>query len=654
MKKKTLINIISIVTMVEVLALLALMYFVLKKDITIPALIALAFGISYGVMYYVANSMGTETNKEIEKSVDTAYKEVLNHGAIGILTYDDNYQITYMSDFFTNRNLNHVQEKLLNWLPELQDMLKNEANNQTVIINDDKFNVSKIDNASILMFKDITKEYDLNKKINSETLVIGYLGYDNYDEVSMSEDELAYINTNIKVQVMEYFKNFNVINKTLKNNTMLLIMNEDIFDRILKDRFSLINTVRKLSKEGNTSVTISMGIARGSDNYDELDENAKNLLELAQTRGGDQVVVRKTGEDATFFGGTTEAREKQSKTKVRVIANTLKDMIEKSSNVIIVGHKDMDADCVAAALCMSNIGLSIKSGTYIVSKSGGIEPMIRDVLTKFGNVITHKHHFISESEALDYLNENSLVIMVDHHSGKQSNSPSLLKQAKRIAIIDHHRRKADLDIVPLTLYIEASASSTCEIVSEFLPYFAKNIEITPEEANIMYLGILIDTDHFRVRTGSRTFDVLKQLKRYGADPALCDELSQEPYENVLARSKIINAAKQYRKDVIISLLNDGTASRSIASQACDVMVKAKGVEAAFVICNTDNQEVIISARSKGKVNVQTIMEKMHGGGHMTAAGLQATGISAAKLEAELLKVLDEYFAGGTNESNTVS
>ena len=651
MKKKTMVNIISIVTIIEVVGVLAVMALVFKQNITIPAFIALAFSIAFAVIYFSMDSMSVENNMEIEKGVDTAYKEVLNHGDIGILTYDDNYEITYMSDFFANRNLSRLKEKLLNWLPELQDMLNNEANTQTVVINDEKFLVSKIDKASILMFKDITNEYDLNKKLNDEALVLGVLGYDNYDEVSMSEDELSYINSNIKVPVIDYFKNFNVVYKTLKNNTMLLIMNESIFEKILSDRFSILNTVRKVSKEGNLDVTLSLGIARGSDNYEELDKSAQSLLELAQTRGGDQVVVRKMGEDATFFGGTTEAREKQSKTKVRVTANSLKDLIQKSSNVIVVGHKDMDADCVASALIMSNIGLSLQKQTFIVAKTGGIEPMIRDVISRFSKVLNAKHRFVTESEAMDIINDNTLVIMVDHHMASQSNGSNLLKQAKRIAIIDHHRRRADLDIVPLMLYIEASASSACEIAAELLPYYGKNIQITPEEANIMYLGILIDTDRFRVRTGSRTFDVLKQLKRYGADPTLCDELSQEPYENVVVRSKIINSAKLYKKDVIISLMTEEPVSRSIASQACDVMVKAKEIEAAFVICNTDKDEVIISARSKGKINVQTIMEKMHGGGHMTAAGLQATGISAAKLEAELLKVLDEYFNGGPNESN---
>ena len=652
MKKKTLVNIISAVTIIEVVVVLLVMALILHQNIIVPLFITIAFIIAFAVVYFYMNSMHAETSRQIEENVDTAYKEVLNHGDVGILSYDDNYEIIFMSEFFTKRSLNHVGEKLLNWLPELQDMLKNEANTQTIIINDDKFSVNKMDKASVLTFKDITGEYDLAKKLADEMPVLGLLSYDNYDEVNMPEDDLSYINSNIKVPVIDYFKSFNIVYNTLKNNRLLLILNEETFEKLLADRFSILTKVRKLSKEAGLDVTISMAFARGSENYEELDENAESLMELAQTRGGDQVVVRKSGEDAMFYGGNSEAREKQSKTKVRITANSIRDLILKSSNVIIVGHKEMDADCVASALCMSNIAMSLNAQTYIVSRTGGIESMISDVMDRYRTVLENKHHFISESDALGALNDSSLVIMVDHHSASTSNSPNLLAQAKRIIILDHHRRKADLDIIPMMMYIEAAASSATEITAEFLPYFGRKIEITPEEANIMYLGILIDTDHFRVRTGSRTFDVAKQLRNYGANPTLCEEMSEEPYRNMIERSHIINAARQYRKDVIVSSLNEGIFSRSIASQACDTIVRSRGVEAAFVICNIDKDEIAVSARSKGKINVQVIMEQLHGGGHMTAAGMQAKDVSVAKMEADLLKVLDDYFKGEENESNT--
>ncbi|MBO4358596.1 MAG: DHH family phosphoesterase [Erysipelotrichaceae bacterium] len=652
MKKRTFIRVFTVVTILTVVGALLAMYFLFHTDIFLAAGVALVMLINILVLYFSVDSLRIESSREIESSLDAVNSQLYKDGDLGILMFDENYEITYQSELFRNRDINHYGEKLLNWLPELQDMLDNESAAETVVINDEKYLVRRIERSNVLTFKDITAEYDLVRRIDDDAYVLGLLSYDNYDESNISEDDLSFINSNIKIPVMDYFKNFGVVTKTLRNGRVLLLLNEKIFSQILNDRFSILNTVRRVSKDSNLGVTLSLAFARGSESYSELDKNVQSLLELAQTRGGDQVVVRKTGEDATFYGGTSEAREKESKTKVRVTANTVKDLIDKSVNVIIVGHRDMDADCLAASLCMSNIAMSMEKPTYIVTRSGGVESMIGDVMKKFSRVLEEKHHFISENEAMDVLNDDSLVIMVDHHSAAQSNSPNLLRQAGRIIIIDHHRRQADLDVVPLMVYLEASASSACEITSEFLPYFGKNINITPEEANIMYLGLLIDTDRFRVRTGSRTFDVAKQLRRYGADPILCDELSQEPYDNIIQRSRIIDAGKAYKNDIIVSALYEGRYPRSIASQACDTMVKAREIEAAFVICMTDRDETIISARSKGKINVQVIMERMHGGGHMTAAGLQVSDVSVAKLEAELYQTLDEYFEGDGNESNT--
>ena len=654
MKRRTFVTSLAIFTIAAVVLSLTALSLFFKQNIVLAAIVAAVFVVVFLIIYYSMDVMRAEANKDIENRLDLAYKEVLEHCDIGILAYNDNYEIVFLSDFFLKRNMDHLNEKLLNWLPELQEMLKNEANTQTVIINDEKYSVYKIDKESILIFKNITVEYDLNKKLGDSSCVLGLISYDNYDESMMSEDDLSYVNSYIKVPVIDYFKNYQVVYKTLKNNRMLLIMNEQIFRSIMNDRFSILNKVRKVSKDAGLDVTLSMAFSRGSENYEELDESVRSLLTLAQTRGGDQVVVRKIGEDAMFFGGNSEARENQNKTKVRVASNSIRDLIEKSRNVIIVGHKEMDADCVGSAIAMSVISLSLDKPTYIVSRSGGMEPMIYDVMKKYAGVLEKKHTFVTETEAMEQLDDETLVIMVDHHSMLQSNGSDLLAKARKIIIIDHHRRRADLDVIPMMAYVEAAASSTCEIAIEFFPYFGRKVEVSPEEANIMYLGILIDTDRFRVRTGSRTFDVAKQLRRYGADPMLCDELSQEPYENVMQRSKIINAGKLYRNEIMIASLNEGIFSRSLASQACDMMVKVKEIEAAFVICYTGKEEAMISARSKGKINVQVIMEKMQGGGHMTAAGMQASNTAVSKLEADLLRILDDYLKGESDESNTVN
>lgn len=645
MNRKTFVRTLSLAVSGIVLLALAFLYFIMKINVLIALIVAILFIGVLLVVYFMIDSMQEENNKEIENKIDGSVKHALNFAKVGILVYSDDFQITWMSDFFSKNNINHIGEKLLNWIPELQSMLQGEEENTTVVINDEKYEINKIANNYVLVFKDITSQYDLNEKMNNDSYVLGMISYDNYDESQVSEDEMEFVNANIKTPVVDYLKKFNVVYKQLKNNRLLLVLNEAVYRQIYDDHFSILKQIRQVSNDANIDVTLSIAFAMGSDNLNELDDTVSDLLEIAQTRGGDQVVVRKIGEDVHFFGGNSEAREKRNKTKVRVNINTIRDLINKANKTIIVGHKNADADCVGAAICMSNIVLSLDKPAYIITKSGGIDPMINDVLNKYNDVILRKHVLINENQALELMDENTLVIMVDHHSKTQSNGSQLLEKAKNVVVIDHHRRMAELDVDALMFYCEPSASSTCEIVSEFLPYMSKKFKLSEQEANIMYLGILIDTDRFRVRSGIRTFDAAKQLKQLGAEPSECDQLAEEPYNNIIDRSEIIAAGKSFKNDIVISALKSGIYSRSIASQACDMMVRAKEIEAAFVICYDAKDEVMISARSNGKTNVQIVMEKMHGGGHMTAAGLQRKDATVEELYDELIVALNEYLKG---------
>lgn len=626
-----------------IIATLLIMNIVLKINTVVALISSFIFVVLLLVVLYSIDAINNESRHLIEKSLDASVREALTKGSIGIAYYNDEYEITWMSDFFDKKQLNHLNEKLLTWLPELKDLIEDSSSSVEVKINDDTYEVTKMDKYSILTFKEITNETKLQDELNGVSYVLGLLSFDNVDETSLAEDDIFNINVNFKAPVVEYFKSKGVAYATLRNNKLLLILNEKIFEIILSEHFQILNQIRKVAKDFDLPVSLSMSFARGGNDYSELYLRAEQLINLAQTRGGDQVVVGNANGDTLYFGGTSEAREKQSKTKVRVILRSLKDLINKSDNVLIIGHKEADSDCIGSMIAMSNIVSNYGKNAYLVTKTGGIEPMIADVLSKYNDVLGPKHNFVNETEADNIMSDNSLVIMLDHHMSSQSSSQLLVNKAKKVVIIDHHRRKANLDTIPLLSYIEPSASSSCEVVSEFLPFVSHKTLITPQEANLLYLGILIDTDHFRVRTGVRTFEVCKILKGYGADSTECENIAAEPYENIVALSSIINNGKKIRDNVVVAAMNEKTYFRTTASQACDTLVKSKGIDAAFVICNDNKNETLISARSTGIINVQVIMEKMGGGGHLTAAGLQVNDSSVAKLEAKLLTVLDEYF-----------
>lgn len=645
MKTESLIKTIAFGVSTALLVILGVLRIVLRINTGSGIVATLICSLVFAIMIFLMEKVKTEAKLQIEKNLDPSLREALDKSSIGVLAYNDDFEITWMSEYFINQDINRIGTKILNWIPDLQDLVEGDSSRTTIILDDRKFAVYKMDKYSIMTFKDITNEYDLQAKLNEDAYVIGVLSYDNIDESSLSEDDLYNINTGIKMPVIEYFRNYGVVYNTLKNNRMLLILNEKIFEKIFEDRFSLLNNVRKVAKEYDLPVTLSISFSRGSDEISELSAYAEELIELAQTRGGDQVVVGKIGSDIMYFGGTTEAREKQSKTKVRVITTSIQDLIEHSDNVIICAHKMADADAIGASLAMSNVVSDLNVPAYIVTKAGDVEPMINDVLHKYNDVIKEKHNFISEAEAIELLKDNSLVVMVDHHMAAQSNGANLLKLAKKIIIIDHHRRNANLDVSTILNYIEPSASSTSELICEFIPYLSNRYDLTEEEANIIYLGIIIDTDHFRIRTGSRTFDVAKALRRYGADPLVCDELSQEPYENTILKTRILNYAKKYNGNIVVSSCLEGTYPRSIASQAADELIRSKEIDAAFVVAATGKDEVIITARSRKNINVQLVMEKMGGGGHMYAAGLQRSETTVSRLENELYTELDKYIKG---------
>jgi cyclic-di-AMP phosphodiesterase len=452
--------------------------------------------------------------------------------------------------------------------------------------------------------------------------------------------------------VAEWCKQHGLLLRRLKNDRYMVVLNETIFKNLIEDRFSILNTVKRASQELDVSITLSMAFARGTTNFEELDEMVIQLLDLAQSRGGDQVAIRRAGEDVKYFGGSSEAIEKRSRVRVRIMANTLKDLIQKAPNVLICCHKEADFDCMGGAIAMSRIIQAYGKSCSIIAKTGGIEEKLSAVIEKNKNELMERHQFVTENEAMNQYRDETLVIMVDHHSLKQSNGAHVLENAKKIAIFDHHRRAADLEINPILVYIEAGASSTSELITEFIPYLSNRIEINELEANIMYTGMIIDTNRFKVRTGTRTFEAASMLRSLGADPLIADDYLKDSYAEFAMKSVIMNNCEQYEKGIVIAPVIDKVVSRSMMSQVADNILQIKDVQASFVLAKINDGQIAISARSRGKVNVQRIMENMHGGGHLTAAALQRDGADVVELKNELIDAISRYFEEVEgNESN---
>ena len=627
---------------VEVLGLICL-HFVFDMDVKLATLY---FIINSLTMYFLVQFFQEDSQNRmfgVSRILGSDAKEAFQFGQIGIVTYDEQYSITWMSELFEERGINRISKKLTMWLPEVNSLIQGEVETVRVQIDDRIYLISRKEDSRILFFKDITEQSRLEEAYQQEQVVIGLIHLDNYEESTQYEEEqeIAMINNNVRQPVVEWAKNHGMLLRRLKSDRFLVVLNERIYKHIADERFSILASTRQASQQLDVAITLSMAFARGSNDVAELDEMVNQLLELAQSRGGDQVAIRKVGEDVKYFGGSSEAQEKRSRVRVRIMAHTLRDLIKKSSNVILLGHKEADFDCIGSMLCLSRIVQAYNKPCCIVAKSGGIEEKLNNAMNLYKKQLEERHRFVTENEALNQLRDDTLVIMADHHHPGQCNGPQVLEKANKIAIFDHHRRRTDLGINPILVYIEPGASSAVELVSEFIPYQSAKIDFINEEATIMLTGMMIDTNRFKVRTGTRTFEAAAMIRRWGADPLEADNLLKDEYSEFETKTKVLKFCEKRDNGIVISAVTDNEIlSRTMLSQVADLILSIKEVEASFVIARISDNQTAISARSRGNINVQVIMEKMHGGGHLSAAALQRENTSVEDLRDELIETLD--------------
>ena len=646
-------RILIIVTIVE--ALLLFFFRAGLDRMILPAVIILI--IQVAAYFYLTErfeSMMEEQAIGVRDALGVTAEKAFLFGEIGLLMYDDDYVITQMSELFEQRGLNHVGSKVLSWLPEVDPLISGQGDTATVQLDERMYEITRREDEPVLIFRDITEQHNAMLSYSEERPVIGIAVLDNYDEVTQYEDDasLSNINAAVRTPLTDYFRERGILLKRISNSRYYMVLNEKMFSDLVSDHFSILNTIRRSAAKQDLAISLSMAFARGTERLEELDEIAVKLIDLAQSRGGDQVVVQQAGGEVKYFGGSSEATEKRSRVRVRVMANTFRELISRSSNVIICGHRNMDFDCVGSAIGVARAATALNKQVCIIGKTGGIEEKLAKVLAENAEELNQEVRFVTESEAINQLQANTLTVMVDHHNIKQSNGSKLLESASKIAIIDHHRRSTEMGVKPVLVYIEAGASSACELITEMMPYISSRIEISELAANIMLAGMTIDTNRFHVRTGARTFEAAAALRKLGADPMQVDDYLKDTYDELTLKASCMSKAKRHDNAIITIPYKDGVLTRSLMSQVADQMLEIQGIDAVFVIADDTEGETAISARSNGKVNVQRIMEAIGGGGHMTAAAVQRKRCDIDDLERELLEKTEEYFREVRNEGNS--
>lgn len=581
-------------------------------------------------------------------------EEALLEMPIGILLYNEDYSIEwanpYMNRFteddtLVGSSLNKLTDDLVSRIKENDKEVWFEIAGyqlQTTIKKEER----------LLYLFDRTKQSEIQTLYQNEQTVILIIFLDNYEEITQNMDDTLKSQLNSKVtSVLNSWSNdYGIFLKRTSQDRFLAVSTKEKLERLEKFKFDILDQVRKLNADQNIPVTLSIGVGLGNAPLPELGEMAQSSLDLALGRGGDQVTIKDDAGKVRFYGGRTNPMEKRTRVRARVISHALKELVKASDNVIIMGHKAPDMDSFGAAIGILNIAKVNGVEGYIVFDPDDVDTGVFRLVESMKEDEELWEHFIDPEESEELITSRSLVVVVDTHKPSMVANERLLNKSAHKVVIDHHRRAEEFINNPILVYMEPYASSTAELVTELLEYQPKNLKLKMVEATALLAGIIVDTKSFTLRTGTRTFDAASYLRSKGADTVLVQQFMKEDLDVYIKRSKLIERAEIYRGTLAISKGKSGDIYDGVLiAQTADTLLTMSGVSASFVISERSDGRIGISARSLGEINVQIIMEKMNGGGHLTNAATQIEDTSIDDAEELLKDILEEYFEGGEKE-----
>ena len=503
------------------------------------------------------------------------------------------------------------------------------------------------DNYLILYFEDITETETQKLHCLEAMPVFCDIEIDNKEEVAkgMSAVQKATLWTNVNNCLVGELTGRGCFVRSYGNDNYIACMSRQTLTDLKKDNFSFLEKIRSIHTVNRIPVTISMGVATfpeeviigGKSRFNELADKAGAGLDLALGRGGDQAVVYEEDGSAHFYGGKTRTVEKNTRVRARVVAQAVHELIDTSDLVLIMGHEREDYDSVGAAVGVAHMArLAGKPCHIVISNQTSAIHRLQETMS---DMPAYKSLFIQQEEAEDICNNQTLLFIVDVHRPDMTVAPQLLDKTDKRVVIDHHRRSSDFIKKPLLTYTEASSSSTCELVTELLQYYQEDIELEKIEATALYSGIVVDTKNFAVQTGVRTFDAAAYLRRSGADPEVVRELFSMDFDTVKERARVLGDA-QISDGIAMASCPAGMKNITImAAQVADLLITIDNVEASFTFYYLSEKVIGVSARSKGTINVQLVMEELGGGGHRTVAGVQLKGKTLAEAQGDVMMAL---------------
>lgn len=497
----------------------------------------------------------------------------------------------------------------------------------------------------IIYFIDKTEERKANVLRENERLTECLVIIDNYDEVLKETPDSNHgtLLGEIEQRIAQWAASGNGVLRKYERDKTIVMFQQKSFKAVMENKFDILNQVRDINLENKIPVTLSIGIGTGGSDIAETDKFARLALDMALGRGGDQVVIRDS-ENFNFYGAKTREVEKRTKVKARVVAHALRELVDHSTSVMIMGHKNADMDSLGAAVGLCKAVRSRGKNAFIaVNKS---ETGIRRMIDELEKNEYYEDTFITAEQALNMYNQDTLLIVVDTHRPGMVESEELLRHAENVVLIDHHRRSEDFIENAVLTYHEPYASSTCEMITEILQYLQDSDRLSQMEAEILYAGIFLDTKGFVFKTGVRTFEAAAYLRRLGVNTINVRRFFKSDFKSYTQKAEIIKEAQIYRDDIAVAeAIGDDAEFPIVAAQAADELLNIAGVEASFVIA-LHKGRILISGRSLDSINVQVILERLGGGGHITIAGTQLEGVELEEAENLLKQAIDAVVFDG--------
>ena len=645
-----------------IIAILLIIICFIKPILIVPSAIMYVLILMY--TYWTNQKRMAEVSehiKDLTLNVDKVSKRTLINSPFPLIIVETDGSIIWKSTKFVSEfrdiDINPILDEIIKDMKleiENNTKLRNNQISQKVEIGNKSYKIvgeyvkskqvdRKKEYMATLYFVDETEIVNLKSNYEESQTCIGIAMIDNYEEIigRTSGEEQVQLFSQIEKRIYDWASEFKGLVVKAERDTFVWICEQKNLNKLEESKFNILDSIKEIKVSSKIQSTLSIAVSTEGDSYYEKYNSAKTAIDIALGRGGDQAIIRKNGK-YTFFGGRTQELEKRTRVKARSVANALEELMLEAENVVIMGHTNSDIDALGSALGIYRLAKTLGKDAHIASGTIGIG--LENFVEYAKRDEEYQKAIIDKEEAIEITNSGTLLVVVDTHKKSYSDIPELVDMAGKIAIIDHHRMSTDyIDNAVLT-FQEVYASSAAELVTELITYSEQNVKLTNVEAEGLYGGIMMDTKNFTFKTGVRTFEAAAYLRKCGVDIIKVKKWFQSDLETYNTISEIVAKSEIVGESIAISVYDKVDKDANIiCAKAADELLTISDITASFVIGNY-GEKICISGRSLGDINVQVILEKLGGGGHITLAGAQVEGMDVYEVKRELVEKIKEYFS----------